>query len=56
MKCAVSYTSGRRGDTAEFEAVTACREESADVDPEATVKSASVKQEPEQETSFVYVV
>jgi hypothetical protein len=35
-------------------AVTACREEGADVSPRTVVKPASVKQEPERE-AFAYV-
>src|SRR5262252_110803 len=35
-------------------AVTACREEAADVSPRTAVKPASVKQEPERE-AFAYV-
>jgi putative transposase len=49
-----NFAAGLCGDTAEFEAVTACGEEGADVGRVAAVKPASVKREPEQQT-FVYV-
>ena len=45
-----NFAAGQCGDTPEFQAVTACGQEGADVGPAAAVKPAAVKQEPNQET------